>query len=93
MDDEPVVGGVDCPENTPEGKAIMETVNSMWEQYDVDKSGVLEKPEALKFMEATLKKSFTDEEFNEIFASLDMDNSGVLKKDEMCAFTAELIGL
>ena len=79
--------------NTPEGKSIMETVNSMWEQYDVDKSGVLDKPEAYKFMESTLGKGPTDEEFNELFANLDTDNSGVVKKDEMCAYIAQLLGL
>ena len=79
--------------NTPEGKTIMETVNSMWEQYDVDKSGVLDKSEAKKFMEATLDKSVTDEEFNEVFAVLDMDKSGVVKKDEMCAYIAKMLGL
>ena len=79
--------------STPEGKTIMETVNSMWEQYDVDKSGVLDKSEAKKFMEATLDKSVTDEEFNELFANLDTDNSGVVKKDEMCAYIAQLLVL
>ena len=75
-------------------QAIAEVVESIWEIYDVDKSGDLDKEETRKFCNDTMgekdesgnTKGISDEDFDEIFEKFDEDGSGTVDKDEMVAF-------
>ena len=63
-------------------------IDKIWDDYDEDGSGDLDKEETKKFVIDTMKRlgvdeGFTDEAFNEMFDSIDDDGSGVLGKPEM----------
>ena len=76
-------GGADYEE------ALMQTVNEIWEKWDKDSNGNLDKTEMKAFIEATLGQAginsqpMSDEEFNAIFTEFDIDESGTIEKDEM----------
>ena len=78
-------GGADYEE------ALMETVNNIWEKWDKNENGNLDKAEMRQFVEATLLEAgqdgkaqrLSDEEFNSIFNEFDIDGSGTIEKDEM----------
>ena len=50
----------------------MKTVDEIWDKWDKDQNGTLDKAEMRAFVEATItqsgiNKTVTDEEFNQIF--------------------------
>ena len=71
--------------------ALMETVNNIWEKWDKNANGNLDKAEMRQFVETTLLESgqdgiaerLSDDEFNAIFNEFDIDGSGTIEKDEM----------
>ena len=82
---------------TPEEQAIQGVIDQIWDTYDVDKSGALDKEETKKFVQDTLGNlgsgdEFSDEAFNEVFATFDKDNSGTVEKGEMVTFIKQLLG-
>ena len=82
---------------TPEEQAIQGVIDQIWETYDVDKSGALDKEETKKFVQDTLGNlgsgdEFSDEAFDEVFSTFDKDNSGTVEKNEMVVFIKQLLG-
>ena len=83
--------------STPEEQAIEGVIDQIWETYDVDKSGALDKEETKKFVQDTLGNlgsgdEFSDDAFEEVFKTFDKDNSGTVEKGEMVTFIKQLIG-
>ena len=82
---------------TPEEQAIQGVIDQIWDTYDVDKSGALDKEETKKFVQDTLGNlgsgdEFSQEAFDEVFATFDKDNSGTVEKSEMVIFIKQLLG-
>jgi len=82
---------------TPEEQAIQGVIDQIWETYDVDKSGELDKEETKKFVQDTLGNlgsgdEFSNEAFDEVFSTFDKDNSGTVEKSEMVVFIKQLLG-
>ena len=82
---------------TPEEQAIQGVIDQIWETYDADKSGALDKEETKKFVQDTLGNlgsgdEFSDEAFDEVFSTFDKDNSGTVEKNEMVVFIKQLLG-
>ena len=83
--------------STPEAQAIEGVIDQIWETYDVDKSGALDKEETKKFVQDTLGNlgsgdEFSDDAFEEVFKTFDKDNSGTVEKGEMVTFIKQLLG-
>ena len=69
-------------------------VDEIWEQYDRDESGVLNKKETLAFVKKRLGDGiFTEQGFDYVFTKMDADKSGTIKKHEMAAFIRKVAGL
>ena len=82
---------------TPEDQAIQGVINQIWETYDIDKSGALDKEETKRFVQDTLGNlgsgdEFSQEAFDERFLTFDKDNSGTVDKEEMVTFIKTLMG-
>merc|ERR1719401_2880709 len=83
-------------EATPEEQAIQGVIDQIWDTYDVDKSGELDKEETKKFVQDTLGNlgsgdEFSQEAFDEVFQTFDKDNSGTVEKAEMVVFIKQLL--
>lgn len=82
-----------------EDQAIMEMIDTIWDQYDEDGSGDLDKDETRRFVEETLNnlggedQVLTDEEFERRFELFDKDGSGSIEKDEFVEFIRGFLGL
>lgn len=81
---------------TPEEQTIQDVIDNIWETYDVDKSGALDKEETKKFVQETLGQmgsgdEFSDEAFDVVFATFDRDSSGAVEKNEMATFVKEML--
>jgi len=88
---------IDEERKLPEEQAIQGVIDQIWETYDVDKSGALDKEETKKFVQDTLGNlgsgdEFSDEAFDEVFSTFDKDNSGTVEKNEMVVFIKQLLG-
>jgi Ca2+-binding EF-hand superfamily protein len=82
---------------TPEEQAIQGVIDQIWETYDADKSGALDKEETKRFVQDTLGNlgsgdEFSQEAFDEVFSAFDKDNSGTVEKNEMVVFIKQLLG-
>ena len=80
-----------------EEQAIQGVIDQIWDTYDVDKSGALDKAETKKFVQDTLGNlgsgdEFSDEAFDEVFATFDKDGSGQVEKTEMIGFIEKMKG-
>ena len=66
---------------------LEEVVNEIWEKYDADGNGALDKEETRNFIGETLGMVNSDKGFNEVFeevfATFDKDKSGTIEKNEM----------
>ena len=74
----------------------MDQVDDIWELYDTDQSGVLNKSQTKNFVIDTLKNlrpddKFSDEAFSDVFKSFDRDNSGNVEKKEMFYFIKHIM--
>ena len=78
-------------------------VDEIWEDYDKDGSGFLDKAEVMQFLKdsaARLSEGFggdqevevDEESFEEAFTAFDKDGSGTMAKGEMVNFMNELYG-
>ena len=70
----------------------------MWDFYDRDRSGTLDKNESQNFMtdivkQANLSESFSNLQFNSMFNICDLDGSGTIEKNEMYQFAIKLLKL
>ena len=68
-----------------EEQAIQDIIDKIWDTYDVDKSGALDKQETKKFVQDTLGNlgsgdEFSDKAFDEVFATFDKDGSVTIEK-------------
>ena len=82
---------------TPEEQAIQAVIDQIWDTYDDDKSGQLDKAETKKFVADTLGNlgsgdEFSDTAFDEVFGTFDKDGSGTVDKQEMVQFIKQLLG-
>ena len=84
---------------TPEEQAIQGVIDQIWDTYDVDKSGALDKEETKKFVQDTLQDmsadgaGFNDADFEQCFNEFDKDKSGTIEKHEMLLFIKQVAGL
>ena len=78
---------------------IAKCVQEIWQEYDDDNSGSLDKEETRQFVKNTLGdmdaggKGMSDEEFEQCFIEFDEDGSGTIEKHEMIAFIRNITGL
>ena len=77
---------------------IAHCVQDIWNEYDDDNSGSLDKEETREFIKSTLcdmgdGKGMNNEEFEQCFAEFDEDGSGTIEKNEMIAFIRKISGL
>ena len=77
---------------------ISRCVQEIWQEYDDDNSGSLDKEETRQFVKTTLGdmgegKGMSDEEFEQCFLEFDEDGSGTIEKHEMIAFIRNITGL
>ena len=81
-------------------QAIANVIDNIWDKYDVDGSGDLDRDETKQFVIYTMgnltggaiNESITDEEFNIVFEMFDTDKSGTVEKEEMVAFIKHFLG-
>ena len=74
-----------------EGSGIHGIIDNIWEAYDVDKTGALDKEVFRKLVQDTIGKlgssdEYSEEAYNEVFATFDKDGSGTVEKNEMVIF-------
>ena len=74
-------------------------IDRIWDEYDTDKSGDLDKEETRKFVEQMLgvmvsgsDGKVSDAEFENIWQQFDDDGSGLIEKDEMKEFLKFFLG-
>ena len=77
---------------------IKKCVEDIWQEYDKDNSGSLDKEETKKFVQNTLSEmndsgEFSESDFDACFKEFDKDNSGTIEKDEMAIFIKKVAGL
>ena len=82
---------------TPEEQAIQGVIDQIWDTYDVDKSGALDKEETKKYAVECLGllgsgDDFSEEAFEEVWKKFDQDGSGAVEKSEMATFINKLFG-
>lgn len=67
---------------------MADKVDQLWETYDADRSGALDKQEAREFITDLLNQISSGDTFNEdffevVFNRFDVDRSGTVEKEEM----------
>lgn len=68
---------------------ITDTVDQIWDVYDDDGNGILDKEETRNFLYDYLKMiganedEFNDEVFDQIYGQIDEDGSGEIDKEEL----------
>ena len=77
---------------------ISRCVQEIWQEYDDDNSGSLDKEETRQLIQSTLcdmsdGKGLSDAEFEACFNEFDMDGSGTIEKNEMIEFIKSITGL
>ena len=81
---------------------IAKCVDDIWNVYDEDESGSLDREETKRFVKHTLGKQmdqgefeilFTPEMFDACFKEFDDDESGYIDRNEMIAFIKKMSGL
>lgn len=69
---------------------ILEEVNSIWFDFDTDRSGKLNRREALKFVNSIMLKKGKPPAsyivFNRYFNEMDINKDGFVSKSEMAIF-------
>jgi hypothetical protein len=75
---------------------VEKIMQDVWNHYDKDKSGYLNRNEARKFLKKALTdleegEKFTESRFSEIYAEIDRNKSGTISQKEMRLFIRQLI--
>ena len=81
---------------SPEDQVLSGVIDQIWDTYDIDKSGALNKKETMKFVQENLGDlgsgdEFSEEAFDKVFSSFDKDFSGTVEKSEMVVFIKQLM--
>lgn len=68
-----------------------EAVEKIWNEFDKDKNGVLDKKELRPFVKLVCQglpdgTEFDESEFEKLFADLDENGDGVISKEEIKSF-------
>ena len=77
---------------------IASCVDEIWEVFDDDNSGSLDKEETKKFIRSTLQgmssdgNALSDDDFEQCFKEFDDDGSGFIERAEMIAFIKKVSG-
>ena len=83
-------------------KVIQSCVDDIWDEYDRDGNGTLDRDETKRFICTTLSEftgqpvefdAFSQEDFDSAFDMFDRDNSGTIDKKEMVVFIRKVAGL
>lgn len=78
-----------------ENNIIKETVDQIWEKYDKDRSGKLNRKETLRFLNQFLpdhgNPKPTYDTFTQIFNNADQNGDGLISKDEMADFIEKFL--
>ena len=77
---------------------IGEAVDSIWQKYDKDNSGQLDREETMRFFQKTLNElgeteEFDEKYFEEAFEAFDKDGSGTISQLEMHIFIKQMVDL
>ena len=75
---------------------IAKCVDEIWENYDVDNSGELDKEETYRFVRHTLAGVIDDDQdeaIEHVFNEFDVDRSGLIDRKEMITFIKKVSGL
>ena len=77
---------------------IKRCVDDIWDKYDNDGNGVLDKEETKQFVIEQLQeieegKQFDDDDFDECFRNFDVDGSGTIDQAEMVEFIKRAAGI
>ena len=76
---------------------LMECIDQLWDLYDQDGTGYLDREEAQLFFHDCMggkngyDNELRDSDFEACFTRLDSDGNGVLNKEEMVVFIKELL--
>ena len=78
------------------GAMISKVVDEIWDQYDDDNSGELDRAEAKGFLDKTLRdldKNYylSKPEFSKFFEEFDADGGGTISKPEMAGFLKKVL--
>lgn len=70
-------------------------MDEIWEEYDTDNSGSLDKNEAKRFIKNTLTEFYdesdiSDGDFEAAFHEFDKDGSGTIEKNELAVFVRRM---
>lgn len=80
---------------TLEEDTLVDTVNKIFDEYDVDMNGFLDKIETLRLVNTILKNqgkpATTIPAFNRFFSDYDINNDGVLSKKEITRFVKDFL--
>jgi Ca2+-binding EF-hand superfamily protein len=79
-----------------ENESIQVVVDEIWNTYDLDQTGILERDEIKKFMKDYMpdfKKNykFDEEGFNALYDEFDLDGNGIIEKNELAQFIKNMI--
>ena len=77
-------------------RMITAEVDRMWDEYDTDHNGYLQRNEATVFISKMVEDmgcDYKQEEFDKCFDEMDQDQNGIIEKKEMTKFITALIGL
>ena len=66
-------------------------VDTLWDKFDNDGSGSLDKFETKKFVTEVIGGAFDNAAFDEIFTTFDKDASGTVDKSEMVDFIGLIV--
>ena len=77
---------------------IGEAVDSIWQRYDKDNSGQLDREETMRFFRQTLielgeTEDFDEKYFDKAFEAFDKDGSGAISQLEMHIFIKQMVDL
>ena len=76
----------------------MNCIEKIWDQYDVDNSGYLDREETMAFIKESIKggdlnngeenqdKEMSEKQFEACFRMIDEDDGGMITKEEMLDF-------
>ena len=68
-----------------------EVIDQIWDEYDADGSGDLDKEETRRFVAEVAGEEFDEEAFVRLFDEFDDDKSGTIEKGEMKQFISALL--